>query len=245
MTMIQPLLNDLLSPVHAEWLPLVEEALSVMDERYLHAMTLSDEWLPGKSALFAAFQQPLSATRYVLLGESPYPRKASANGFAFWDAAVGNLWSETGLSKAVNRATSLRHLIKMMLHARGDLQHDFSQEAIAQLNKSAYVQTLSELFHGLLRQGFLLLNATLVYEYKRVPYHAKHWRPFMTQLLRRLSETHAFIELILLGKIAQQIPEREAFTCFEAEHPYQLTFMTNPKVLAFFQPFNLLEPYGN
>ena len=44
-----------------------------------------------------------------------------ANGYAFWDAAVNELWSDNGLSKAVNRATSLRNFIKMLLVTEGAL----------------------------------------------------------------------------------------------------------------------------
>ena len=43
--------------------------------------------------------------RYVLFGESPYPRAQSANGYAFWDAAANSLWAEEGgLHQLLNRA---------------------------------------------------------------------------------------------------------------------------------------------
>ena len=226
--------------VHPDWYTCIEQAFAAMDPDYLVGLGQSDQWLPGPQNMLMAFSQPVSAVRYVLLGESPYPRKQSANGYAFWDAAVGDLWTQTGLSKAVNRATSLRNILKMLLYARGDLQVNFSQTAIANLDKTPYVQTLGDLFHGFLRHGFLLLNASLVYEPKRVRYHAKHWRPFMASVLQYLHHTAPNSQLILLGNIAQQISEREWFTCFLAEHPYQISFIRNPDVVAFFQPFNLL-----
>lgn len=233
-------LNIALARVHPEWQPVLEQALATMDSDYLQRLTVSEQWLPGWSQLFSAFSQPLTSLRYVLLGESPYPRKQSANGFAFWDAAVGDLWSATGLSKAVNRATSLRNLLKMLMFARNDLQDDFSQAAIARVDKSRYVQTLAELFQTLLGYGFLLLNASLVYEPKRVVYHAKHWRPFMTSIFQQLHRVDPTINLILLGNIAQQIAPTDLFPCFLAEHPYVISFIRNPDVVAFFQPFNLL-----
>ncbi len=238
-------LQTALAAVHSDWHPCIEQALAAMDHDYLLGLDQSIQWLPGCPNMLMAFSQPLSAVRYVLLGESPYPRKQSANGYAFWDAAVGDLWTETGLSKAVNRATSLRNLLKMLLYARGDLQADFSQTAIANLDKTPYIQTLAELFQGLLRHGFLLLNASLVFEPKRVRYHAKHWRPFMASVLQYLNHTAQNIHLILLGNIAQQIAERDLFTCFLAEHPYQISFIRNPDVVAFFQPFNLLACDAN
>ena len=81
-------------------------------------------WLPGRDHLFAAFQRDLVNCRYILIGESPYPRRQSANGIAFYDAAVDQLWSDKGLSKAVNRATSLRNIIKTALLAQGLIEPD-------------------------------------------------------------------------------------------------------------------------
>ena len=101
-----------ITPIHANWLPLIEDALTQVNPTYLSHLQDHD-WLPGKRSVFNAFSIPLNKTRYILFGESPYPRPASANGYAFWDAAVTNLWSNTGLSKPVNRATSLRHIMKM------------------------------------------------------------------------------------------------------------------------------------
>lgn len=240
-TMAYQFMDSALARLHPQWVSLVEQALGTMDLTYLQQLAASEAWLPGLPNLFAALSEPLETRRYLLLGESPYPRKASANGYAFWDNAVTTIWSETGLSKPVNRATSLRHLIKMLLHARGDLREDFSQPAIAKLNTSGLVQTLPELFQNLLRQGFLLLNASLVYEPKRVLYHAKHWRPFMTSLFQQLSFVQPHLQLVLFGRVAQQIPNRGLFQCFEAEHPYQLTFIHNADVLAFFKPLKVLE----
>lgn len=240
-----PGLQTALTQVHPEWLARVENALGAMDLDYLLSLEQSNLWLPGWRHIFAAFSEPMHSLHYLLLGESPYPRKQSANGYAFWDAAVTNLWSEKGLHKTVNRATSLRNLLKMLLYAQGDLQEDFSQTAIAALDKSRYVQTLSELFHALLKKGFLLLNASLVYEPKRVTYHAKHWRPFMHHILQDLHQSNPKIQLILLGNIAQKTAPTDLFPCFLAEHPYMISFIRNPEVVAFFQPFNLLANDAN
>ena len=229
-----------LSKTHPTWHAGIKMALSHMNQDYLLQLSASELWLPGWDCLFAAFSQPLDCVKYILLGESPYPRKESANGYAFWDAAVQNLWSNTGFHTKVNRATSLRNLLKMLLYARHDLQNDFSQPTIAALDKNPYVSTLPQLFQNLLNHGFLLLNASLVYEFKRVPYHAKHWRPFMNAILQYLQQFNPQIKLILLGNIAQKIAPQHLFACFAAEHPYQVSFIRNPDVLAFFQPFNLL-----
>ena len=201
-------MQNLMEHVHPQWHAMVLQALNVMDKQYLLELNSTDDWLPGKSAMFAAFRRPLTSVRYLLLGESPYPRVQSANGYAFWDAAVGSLWSERGLSKEVNRATSLRNLLKMLLLARGDLGEDTSQDAIAALDKSALVQTGAQFFEGLQRRGFLLLNASLVYTEGKVNAHARRWQPFMEVLFQLLEKENPTLQLILLGRIAEKIPLR-------------------------------------
>ncbi|MBJ15296.1 MAG: uracil-DNA glycosylase [Legionellaceae bacterium] len=233
-------MHNWLEHTHNEWHNILTQALAMMDEIYLTNLTKTTDWLPGLDAVFKAFTQPLSHVQYILLGESPYPRAQSANGYAFWDASVGDLWCETGLSKAVNRATSLRNLLKMLLHARGDLTASFSQDAIADIDKSALCQTGTQLFEHFIQQGYLLLNASLVYRPKEVLFHAKQWRPFITSVLTQLLHQKPDITMILLGKVAANIPVAFEFDYIKAEHPYNLTFITNPDILAFFKPQDLL-----
>ncbi|NBX84774.1 MAG: uracil-DNA glycosylase [Gammaproteobacteria bacterium] len=229
-----------LSKVDESWLPLLHMAFDAMDENYLNDLQATKNWLPGVSNVLAAFSQPMMHVRYVLLGESPYPRQESANGYAFWDAAVQSLWSENGLSKNVNRATSLRNFMKMLLNAEGVLKSPFASYDIATLNKNHYIQTLPSLFQRLMDKGFILLNASLVWsEDKPMRWHAKHWYPFMHVLLDKLSRHE--VKFLLFGKIAQQFKELPSNKCLVAEHPYVLSFIENSQVLKFFQPFHLLR----
>lgn len=229
-----------LKDTHPTWHPRLVEALGAMDQNYLFSLTQSNIWLPGMQQVLAAFAEPIASTRYILFGESPYPRVESANGQAFWDAAVGPIWRDTGFSKAVNRATSLRNIMKMLLHARGDLVTDFSQQAIAALDHARYYQTLDAFFTNMINQGFLLLNASPVYEAEKIPYHAKQWAPFMEALLDSFVGDKQQIELVLFGRVAEKIPGYTRFTGLLAEHPYNVSFITNPAVLNFFKPMDLL-----
>ena len=186
----------------------------------------------------------------MLFGESPYPRRESANGYAFWDAAVKELWSPTGLSKKVNRATSLRNIIKMLLLAENLLdKNHLGQESIANIDKSALVQTNEEFFQNFLRRGILLLNATPVLHSSSPRKDARAWQPFISELLECLFARRPNIKLILFGQIANTIdpllppaatrlpPSDKLY----AEHPYNLSFITNQAVLAFFKPLHLLK----
>lgn len=236
-------MQDFMKPVHPEWHTILNDALCHMDAHYLNELQSNHSWLPGAERLFNAFSLPLSATHYILLGESPYPRAESANGYAFWDDSVDSLWSPTGLSKSVNRATSLRHWMKMLLYARGDLTNDFSQAAIAGLDKRDYLKTAPALFKAFIKRGFLLLNASLVYSKGAVNQHARQWRPFMHHLFQSLAERNHAIPFILFGQVAKRVPEAELFPTLIAEHPYNLSFITNPDVVDFFRPLDLLAQH--
>ena len=230
---------------HPDWHDILGYSMSLLDKKYIQQLQ-TGEWLPGMDNLFAAFQYPLSETHYILLGESPYPRAESANGFAFWDNAVDALWSDKGLSKTVNRATSLRNILKMLLLARGDLSaSNVSQEAIAVLNKSNYVQTGTDLFLGFIKKGFLLLNATLVYREGEVNEHARYWQPFMHGLFEQLAREKPSLQLVLLGRIAEKIPKTGLPIALQALHPYNLSFITNPDVIQFFKPMDLLTYHAS
>lgn len=231
------------SNVDSSWHKILHNALSSMDQDYLADLSEQQDWLPGIENIFNAFSLPLNRVHYILFGESPYPRAESANGYAFWDAAVDDIWSPTGLSKPVNRATSLRNIIKMLLVAEQQLKPDKTdQPSISNINKSSYINKLSDLFNNLHNNGVLLLNATLALRKGKVKQDSRYWLAFVASLLSQLSDKA--ITLILFGKIAQVIdnlPEAENFNRIYAEHPYNLSFINNPKVISLFKQFKLLN----
>ncbi|MCD6027247.1 MAG: uracil-DNA glycosylase [Solimicrobium sp.] len=219
-------------------------------------------FLPTQYRLFAAFAQPVTSVRYVLLGEGPYPRAESATGFCFIDGAVNSLWqSEVGLSKPVNRATSLRNFIKMLLVAEGILNAgDTGGSALKAVATQAcaanshWTKTAAELQENLLAQGFLLLNASLIFRNTVAPsLDARAWLPFLRVVLRTLSAQNNTtsrsirsepVKLILWGKIAEKIndlPEAANFLTLISEHPYNLSFINNPIMQGLFKQFHLLK----
>ena len=236
--------------VHSEWQPLLETALDAVDSDYLQNLLQDDDWLPGKNRLFAAFQRDLGNCRYILFGESPYPRKQSANGIAFYDAAVTDLWSEQGLSKAVNRATSLRNILKTALLAEGRLSPQaggkITQASIAEIDKSGLIKTIDELFTALHRCGFLMFNATPVLHPQRKPsLEAGHWDQFVHQLLIQIANSRKRPPtLVLWGKVAQQLkafPVTQQYPQLVSEHPYNLSFIQNRGMQRLFSELRLLE----
>ena len=245
---------DMLEQADVAWRPVLQHGLAALaraDPAYLPALA-KDAFLPTEGRLFNAFVQPLEAVRYVLVGEGPYPRAESATGVCFMDGAVGSLWSPSGLSKPVNRATSLRNFMKMLLVAEGSLQPgDINALAMARIALttraigSPTIQTLQELQANLLDQGFLLLNAALVFRQHVPPaLEAKAWQPFQQVVLAALAEKPQPPTLVLWGKIAGQLSSLPAHARFPkaiAEHPYNLSFIENSAMQALFRPMSLLR----
>jgi uracil-DNA glycosylase len=245
---------DTLGLADISWRPILEaglQAVAAADPRYLPALA-DDDYLPTHGRLFAAFAQPIDKVRHVLVGEGPYPRAESATGVCFMDGAVGELWSETGLSKPVNRATSLRNFMKMLLVASGALEvEDTGGSAMAPVAKDArregsgVIQTLAQLQDNLRREGFLLLNAALVFRKHVAPViDAKGWQPFLQTVLAALASQPQPPTLVLWGKIAEQLkklPETAGLPQVVAEHPYNLSFIRHQGMQELFGPMELLR----
>jgi uracil-DNA glycosylase len=226
-------------------------AIAAVAPAYLVSLA-ADHYLPTEKRLFAAFALPLHEVRYVLVGEGPYPRAESATGVCFMDGAVSELWCENGLSKAVNRATSLRNFMKMLLVADGKLTADAcSGPALAPIAAAARsdgsIQSLPELQANLARHGFLLLNAALVFRPHVAPaIEARAWLPFLQTVLAVLADRPAPPTLVLWGKIAEQLkklPDTARFPQVCAEHPYNLSFIRHDGMQRLFGPMHLLRAH--
>jgi uracil-DNA glycosylase len=249
---------EALQRADVSWRPLLIEGLEAMmaaTPDYL-AQLAQDQYLPTEQRLFAAFALPLNKVKYVLVGEGPYPRAESATGVCFMDGAVGGLWSEEsggGLSKPVNKATSLRNFMKMLLVADGQLQlSNTAGDAMAAVSAQArsgagsHILTLADMQHKLTEQGFLLLNASLVFRSHVAPVKdAKAWLPFFQTVMAGLAKQAATVPtMVLWGKIAEllsKLPVMKDFPQIVAEHPYNLSFIGNQAMHALFRPMRLLQ----
>lgn len=256
MSVVPAVFTQALSLADSSWQPVLRqglEAVAAADPDYLPALA-ADDFLPTRGRIFAAFAQPLDAVRYVLVGEGPYPREESATGVCFMDGAVDALWSPSGLSKPVNRATSLRNFMKMLMVADGLLAPDAtSGDAVAEVAQralaanSTFILTLPELQQRLHAHGFLLLNAALVFRPTVPPLkEARAWRPLLEAVLEALAVRAGQHPptLVLWGKIAGWLDGLPAFSHLPrqvAEHPYNLSFIQNRDMQTLFGPMHLLR----
>ena len=227
--------------MHKSWQATIDNAYQTLDQEYRRYLQTDNDYFPQREDIFNAFSLPKTNTKYILFGQDPYPRKQSAIGYAFIDGAVERIFSDKGLSKEVNKATSLRNFIKMCLYVEGLIDKEATQEQIASLDKTKLIDSIEELKQNFLRSGVLLLNMGLVFENKKQSrYHIKMWRPFIKALLAQLESDD--IELILFGSIAKEIEKFNLDLPMHClEHPYNPSFIQNPLANAIFSPMHLLK----
>lgn len=258
MSAIPPSILNQVQLADTAWQPILIKALDNLQRQYpdyLHQLA-ADQYLPTQQRLFAAFQQPLNKVRFILIGEGPYPREESATGVCFMDGAVKELWSDKGLSKTANRATSLRNFIKMLLvadnklsstHTSGDALAPIAHEALSA--QSIWINNCAQLQRNLFDQGFLLLNASLVFRHHVKPAQdTKAWKPFFDTILLTIAEEVKKNNMpnptfILWGKLAEQLKEfcaNHQFHTAISEHPYNLSFIQNNTMQEIFKPMHLL-----
>ncbi len=226
------------------WHDVLKSAFESFDGQYLNYLRKDCGYFPDKENFLNAFKTlPLHKTKYILFGQDPYPRKESAIGYAFIDGKVGSIFCERGLTIEVNRATSLRNFIKMLLLCEGELKDDFSKEALSKVDTSNFIRSIQELRENFEKNGVLLLNMALVFSSKQdSKKHIKAWRGFVSELLSKIDKSD--IELILFGKIAEDIKklkEGENFKKHILPHPYNISFITDENVHRLFKPMNLLN----
>jgi len=227
------------------WDTILSEAYASLEADYQKFLEEDEDYFPSKENYFNAFNTlPKEKVKYILFGQDPYPRKESAGGYAFIDTKVEKLFSTSGLSKEVNRATSLRNFVKMALVASGKLTtDDTTQEAISQLDKTEMIDSIEDLRMNFEKNGVLLLNTALIFtDKKSSTKHIKAWRPFVQTLLNALEESAP--KLILFGTHAKALKKQFTlgkFETIELEHPYNHTFISNPRAIKLFGPMKLLD----
>ena len=229
--------------VHPSWQDIIDEALQALDSKYRQFLEEDESYFPRNFlAPFCTLSR--EKTVAILFGQDPYPRIQSATGYAFIDGAVEKIFSESGFSKSVNRATSLRNFLKMQLINEGYLsKDDTSQKAIAALDKNRLIDSIEALRLNFEREGILLLNSAPIFTCKdKSIYHVKQFAPFMRSLLKQCSGSS--LELILFGRMADSIvgllPQTHQYDLIRTPHPYNVGFIHHEDARAYFGTKRLL-----
>lgn len=217
------------------WQKILSNSFESLDKNYIQSLENSSYFPKNFLAPFNTLDK--KDTKYILFGQDPYPRKESAIGYSFIDGKVKNIWSENGLSKEVNRATSLRNFMKMLLYSDGYL---IEKEEIAKIDKSDFIETIYELRDNFEKNGVMLLNIVPIFTTKEdTKKHLKEWIHFSKTFLQEIEDSH--VELILFGQLAKTIDKFHLNMKTHAfEHPYNISFIKNEEVIELFKPMKLL-----
>lgn len=132
---------------------------------------------PDQSNIFRAFKLcPYSELKVIMLGQDPYPQKNVATGILF-----GNKKEKVELSPSLQiiQEACINYEIP-----HGRIDFDVSLESWA-------------------TQGILMLNSTLTCRLGQPGSHTMMWRPFISSLLRNLSNNNPGMVYVLFGSQAQ------------------------------------------
>ena len=207
---------------------------------------LNDKTLiPSNKDIFNGFNIPAKDVKYIIFGESPYPRIESATGYAFIDGKVKEIWGESGLSKEVNKATSLRNLFKTALVAENIISPDKTTKPyLKNINTECFVNSMEELRVNLNNNGVALLNSCLSLRQGKVQRtDVNIWGNIIDKFLLDLFYQNKNITLVLWGNISKRIKDMDSFKYYqyiESEHPYNKSFIESKKMQSFLKEIKFL-----
>lgn len=180
---------------------------------------------PKQTDVFKAFKLcPFNDLKMVFLGYDPYPQK---------DVATGILFGNKEDVEEDKLSTSLKVIKEAAINF--EVPH----------NCIIFDQTLE----SWAKQGILMLNSALTVEMNMVGSHVMLWRPFISSLLKEISNRCTGIVYVLFGKQAQTfIPyiNTKNNTVVKIEHPAYFARNNIKMPHKFFVDLNNLmkEKYG-
>lgn len=189
-----------------EVLQIDDSWLEVIDENILKKMIctidricISQKICPDRSVIFKAFRMfSLDSLKAVFLGQDPYPQKDVATGILF-----GNR-ENTPVSPSLQ---VIKDSIKDLENSNNDIIFDSSLESWA-------------------RQGILMINSAFTTEQNRTGSHIMLWRPFVSELIKNISDKKDKVLFVLFGRQAQ------TFRPYIDENRHKVIVMEHPAYFA-------------
>ncbi len=153
---------------------------------------------PMQGDVFKAFKLcSYDGLKVVMVGQDPYPQKGVATGILF-----GN--------KKETRNENLSPSLQVI------------RKTIIDLENSDNCITFDPTLENWAKQGILMLNSALTVEMNKVGSHTMLWRPFISDLLQKLSNSRTGIIYVLFGRQAQTFKpyiNKQFNTVLEEKHP--------------------------
>lgn len=170
---------------------------------------------PALPNVFRAFKLcSLKDCRVVMIGMDPYPDK-----FMGKPRATGILFGNNKDVPEDKLSPSLQVVKESAINF--EIPHN--------------IITFDQTLESWAKQGILMINSALTCELNKVGSHVNQWRPFISKLLKNLSERETGIVYILFGRQAQTLKPyiNERYNdIIEIEHP------------AYFARSNKIMPYS-
>lgn len=170
---------------------------------------------PALPNVFRAFKLcSLKDCRVVMIGMDPYPDK-----FMGKPRATGILFGNNKDVPEDKLSPSLQVVKESAINF--EIPHN--------------IITFDQTLESWAKQGILMINSALTCELNKVGSHVNQWRPFVSKLLKNLSERETGIVYILFGRQAQTLKPyiNERYNdIIEIEHP------------AYFARSNKIMPYS-
>lgn len=159
-----------------DWIKVIDK---VELNKVIFKLKSMSNYTPNMSNIFKAFELcKYNDMKVIFLGYDPYPQKGVATGILF------------GNSKET-KEEDLSPYLKIVRDAAVDLHVPH--------NSIIFDQTLE----SWAKQGIFMINSALTVEINKVGSHTMLWRPFISKLLRNISNINTGIIYVLFGKQAQ------------------------------------------
>lgn len=136
---------------------------------------------PALPNVFRAFKLcPYDKCRVVFIGQDPYPQKGVATGILFGNSKDT---PEDKLSPSL----------------------DVIKEAAINFEIPHNLLNFDNSLESWAKQGILMINSALTCEMNRIGSHTNIWRPFVSKLIKNLSDKRTGVIYVLFGKDAQSL----------------------------------------
>ena len=153
---------------------------------------------PTLPNIFRAFKLcPYKDCKVIFIGQDPYPQKGVATGILF-----GN-----------NKETPEDKLSPSL---------EVIKEAAINFEIPHNLITFDTSLESWAKQGILMINSALTCEVNKVGSHTNNWRPFISKLVRNLSDKRTGLVYVLFGKDAQSLKpyiNEKYNNILEIQHP--------------------------
>ena len=163
-----------------DWMKILDRAETMKIMGWLKTVN-PNTLCPALPNVFRAFKLcPYKECRVVFMGQDPFPQKGVATGILFGSS------KETPEDKL---SPSL----------------DVVKEAAINFEIPHNLITFDNSLESWAKQGILMINSALTCEVNRVGSHTNVWRPFVSKLVKNLSNRETGIIYVLFGKDAQSL----------------------------------------